>query len=73
MNPENPKSRWAGSGSDFLHPNSTYAFGGNFDLSSCHGGKVDNMGGLLGKTIVHDDFDRTPVAQVGYFDAGPGW
>ncbi len=73
MNPENPKSRWAGSGSDFLHPNSTDAFGGNFDLSSCHGGKVDNMGGLPRKPIVHNDFDRAPVTKMGYFDTGTGW
>jgi hypothetical protein len=73
MTPENLQGRWAGSGSDFLYPNPTYALGGNFDLSSCLGGEINDVGGLPWKPIVHHDFDGAPVTQMGYFDTGSGW
>ena len=73
MTPENPQGRWAGSGSDFFDPNPTDAFGRNFDLSSCLGGEINDVGGLPWKPIVHHDFDGAPVTQMGHFDTGTGW
>ena len=70
--PREPKNG-SGSRSNFLHPYTAYAFGWYFDLSRCLGGQVDNMRGLPGKPIVHNDFDGTTIAQVGYFDTGTRW